>query len=628
MPKQRMVNCHAHVFTGNFVPPFLGKTLVPWPFYYLIHTGSIVWLVKTFFRIKYYFGYTLRYSKSFNKLLVVMLWNYFRTKFLRLKYWILGNYIIRIPFKFIVFWLTIIAAIYLIDYLTILFKIDELLGGYVTIVREWLKNKYLYYELEEGVKILWIITIFLFLKSSRKPILFIVKSIFPAIKKIFSHEFQELIERYYLLGRFATTYKTQARIALRALHQLPAGSSMVLLPMDMEYMKAGKTYPSKYQKEIAKKYATNNIKLNWKASFRCQMLEIWDFVKNDKENAPKSEYYPFLFLDPRRIKEEGKVFFDWEWSKDEFGKEISKIKLKECFVKTYMEDRRFSGFKIYPALGYHCFDEYLLPIWRYAAENHIPIMTHCVIGRIYYRGTIKANWHFHPVFKEDNSKTQKLLPETKNGAFQRNFTHPLNYLCLLEPDLLKLALDAVTDENKKNVWKAFRKDPNAEELDFSILKNLKICLAHYGGEDEWIRYMEQDREPYSQRLMRDILDGINFIKRNEDGDISWAKINQIWERADWYSIISSLLIKYNNIYSDLSYILSKESVYPLVKYTLEKADNFLAEHEDYLSEQNIHLKGIQYTGKNKLRSRVLFGTDFYVVRNHKSEKNLFVDLKT
>ena len=35
-----------------------------------------------------------------------------------------------------------------------------------------------------------------------------------------------------------------------------------------------------------------------------------------------------------------------------------------------------------------------------------------------------------------------------------------------------------------------------------------------------------------------------------------------------------------------------------------------------------------YTGKNKLRSRVLYGTDFYVVRNHKSDKDLFIEAKS
>ena len=45
-------------------------------------------------------------------------------------------------------------------------------------------------------------------------------------------------------------------------------------------------------------------------------------------------------------------------------------------------------------------------------------------------------------------------------------------------------------------------------------------------------------------------------------------------------------------------------------------------------EPNPNKKAASYTGKNKLRSRILFGTDFYVVRNHKSDKDLLIETKT
>ncbi|MEX0360205.1 MAG: hypothetical protein AB3N10_04375, partial [Allomuricauda sp.] len=356
-----------------------------------------------------------------------------------------------------------------------------------------------------------------------------------------------------------------------------------------------------------------------------------NLVKKDAGEDTK-QYYPFLFVDPRRIKKEGKKFFDWEWVSQTGanGQKKWRMKLKKgCFVHTYMEDCRFSGFKIYPALGYHCFDEYLLPIWRYAAENQIPIMAHCIMGTIYYRGTIKADWHYHPVFLDYDAESPKVLPETKNVDFQWNFTHPLNYLCLLEPDLFQRTLDAVKENEFSRALDAFVKDPESDnsEFDYAALKDLKVCLAHYGGEEEWIRYMEQDREKYSQRLMRDPFKGINFMQ-NDDKVFSWYKINEVWDDADWYSIISSLMIRYPNAYADLSYILSKESVHPLIKYTLEKSDS--SEHAQVTNpDGNETQEGtLLLAGKNKLRSRVLFGTDFYVVRNHKSDKNLFVDMKT
>jgi hypothetical protein len=42
----------------------------------------------------------------------------------------------------------------------------------------------------------------------------------------------------------------------------------------------------------------------------------------------------------------------------------------------------------------------LLPLWKYAADNQIPIMTHCIGGTIFYRGRKKDEWNEHPVFQQ------------------------------------------------------------------------------------------------------------------------------------------------------------------------------------------------------------------------------------
>lgn len=36
MPKDPIINCHTHIFTGDHVPPYLAKTYVPAPFHYLL----------------------------------------------------------------------------------------------------------------------------------------------------------------------------------------------------------------------------------------------------------------------------------------------------------------------------------------------------------------------------------------------------------------------------------------------------------------------------------------------------------------------------------------------------------------------------------------------------------------
>lgn len=620
---KNIINTHMHVFTGNFVPPYLAKTFLPWPLYFLVHTGWIIGLFKKYYSLKY----RKEFAEADSKEKVDELWEAIyvgrrreRTK-VNILFKISSEWYLNIPYRLIILWLSLVATLFLIELFSKIFTLEESTIQYIDDFTTLLAKYYLYFHLPSLLKIVWIILVLGIIKWSRKIILWALSSLFPILKKLMSKEAVELLSRYYLMGRFAF-YRKQFRVALRALHQLPPKSSIVILPMDMEYMGAGKT---KMTKELLKTKDNNINKKGWTEEdyseiYKYQMRELWDFVKKTNNTGPKDAYYPFVFIDPRRVVEDGKSFFDYELVND-------KIVLKPCFIKTYIEDRNFSGFKIYPALGYYPFDEHLLPIWRYASENNIPITTHCVKGVIYYRGVKKKEWNFHPVFRQEYSKDvyePMLLPQTKNVDFQINFTHPLNYICLVEPYLLKMIIRD-TDKDSE-VRKLFGYSEVDDTLAFD-LSNLKICLGHFGGEEEWTRYMEQDRENSSQRLMRDPKVAIEFME-NSDNKFSWYKLNELWNKADWYSIICSMLIKYENIYADLSYIISKPSIYPLLKYTLEKDDDFVAEHAAYEAEPSVNKKASHYTGKNKLRSRILFGTDFYVVRNHKSDKNLFVDTKT
>jgi predicted TIM-barrel fold metal-dependent hydrolase len=67
---------------------------------------------------------------------------------------------------------------------------------------------------------------------------------------------------------------------------------------------------------------------------------------------------------------------------------------------------------------------------------------------------------------------------------------------------------------------------------------------------------------------------------------------------DWFSIITNLIYHYPNVYADISYIVYQPAIYPLLKQVLTK---------------------------EKHKKRVLYGTDFFVVRNHKSEKQLLAE---
>ena len=620
MSDKKIINAHTHVFTSQFVPPFLAKTIVPWPLYFLANTRWIVGLAKRYYRYKNAIKFPNNSTDDGGWDTIYKRRRKERTHSL-LYYNLKSRLYLYIPYKIIVFWLSLITAFYVVEWLALLIGLSADTSSTIEYIKDKLDEYYLYFEFNGWLKLLWVAMVIIFINWSRRAVWFAVKSIFPIFNKIISKKGMELLERYLLMGRFAL-YGSQKNVAQRALHQLPPGSEMVILPMDMDYMGAGKT---KIRRDLLKT-KVKNLKNGWEASdyedtYKYQMRELWEFVRTRRASDSPEQYHPFLFVDPRRTQEEGANFFDYELVN-------GRMSLKPCFIKTYMEDRKFSGFKIYPALGYYPFDEYLLPIWRYASENNIPIMTHCVIGVIYYRGKKQKAWNFHPVFKQHykdkrtNPSEPMLLTQIKNVALQFNFTHPMNYLCLLEEKFLKEVLKQAKSDEVRDL---FGYKDEATPLAYN-LSNLKICLAHYGGEEEWTKYLETDRDVYSRSIVKDPDVGIEFMK-NSQGKFSDSKINSLWHDTDWYALITSLLMKYENMYADLSYIISKPSIYPLLNLTLQKGEDYEKQYEKYEAELLPNKKASHLKGRNRLRSHILYGTDFYVVRNHNSDKDLFVETK-
>ncbi len=127
-----------------------------------------------------------------------------------------------------------------------------------------------------------------------------------------------------------------------------------------------------------------------------------------------------------------------------------------------------------------------------------------------------------------------------------------------------------------------------------MLVNLPV-----GGEDEWAQFFEKDRTNYGHQLIQHPNQGIDFLKTN--GKTVQGKPEQLWKTADWYSIICSLMLQHKNVYADISYILHGDlEIMPLLRSTLQHPI---------------------------LKTRVLYGSDFFVVRNHKSDKNMLADIK-
>jgi predicted TIM-barrel fold metal-dependent hydrolase len=561
------VNCHTHIFTGEHVPPFLARSYLPFPFYVLFPVNLIV----AFFR--FYFRFSSIIYGSFIKRLVRV-----RTIIAQILIW-LGLVATAAGY-----WLTALVIVYA-NHLIAYTSPKLQLSGIVSL-QTWMENFHIYiYFSRLWMELLVVLLSCLAFPSVRNMFIAVARISWKFVASLPGKNTIELINRYLTIGRYAF-HKRQRESLAQLARQYPKHTRIVVLPMDMEFMSAG----------------------NPRKRYRDQMQELAEL----KESKPcKDILLPFIFIDPRRCvpldeeknsKPGDKIFFSYKW-------DGSKIVLGDCFINDFINEHKFIGFKIYPALGYYPFDPVLLPLWKYAEENDIPILSHCIRGTIFYRGAKKWSWNKHPVFEQSMARNEGDegqaafalldLPQMKNVDFSYNFTHPMNFLCLLEESLLRKLIHAeVKKDPNSDLKNIFGYSDETTPL-LRHLRNLKICLAHFGGDDEWKKYYERDRYFLSNELMQDPVKGLDFFTNKSTGEPRRGKPEQIWKYVDWYTIICSMILQYPNVYADISYILhDTQAIQPLLKQTLEN-------------------KG--------LRPKVLYGTDFFVVRNHKSDKNMLAE---
>jgi len=354
-----IINCHTHIFTADCVPPLLARTIIPAPFHYLLPLTPFVKLVRWWLGNKYS-PYRLKFQPAYKKIargLYLLKIAFTRFLILKLIKFLLGLLIL----------VSIFHSLYHPYIYPWLVK-QKISPKWPDMADNWLVNNgILIITNSFWLKAFLLIVLLLLFPSGRNLLIFLLKKFTGFFKMLPGKTTTELIRRYFTIVRFAR-YKNQGDILTKLTNQYPPGSSMVILPMDMEFMGAG----------IQKK------------PFNIQMEELAELklTRNIK---------PFIAIDPRRTKAGNKTFLDYQISEN-------KVELKECFVKDYIENKEFNGFKLYPALGYFPFDKKLLPLWKYAADRGIPIMTHCIRGVIYYRGPKSRDWDFHPIFKQAMGK--------------------------------------------------------------------------------------------------------------------------------------------------------------------------------------------------------------------------------
>jgi hypothetical protein len=326
--------------------------------------------------------------------------------------------------------------------------------------------------------------------------------------------------------------KTQEDVIKSMQAYYPKSTGFVLLTMDLEYMGAG--IP--------------------RTRFEKQLSQLEGLQRNPEW---KHKLYPFIFCDPRRIQ---------PLKPEEVGVEsgfVGHVFLEK--LKTYIEEKTYQGIKLYPALGYFPFDQRLKPVYDFGLQHCVPFMTHCTVGAVHFKYKLGVNDRYHPFKKET-------LPGLKPGAFQTYYTHPLNYECLMNRDLLK------------QFW-------GDESPDYS---GLKICIGHWGTGEDWHNYLNN---PWLETSFRNMSADFPSLEL-----ANWHIANgKETYNFSWFTIICDLMRKYPNVYADISYTLNDEKLLPLLKMLLETDEI--------------------------IRKKVLFGTDFYMVSKSICERQYAINVR-
>lgn len=178
----------------------------------------------------------------------------------------------------------------------------------------------------------------------RNPILWLFNMLIPVTNK-------DAVAR---TGRFLArgAFESQQKVFGYLQKQYPEGTRFIVLPMDMEFMDAGKP-AVKFEGQLK------------------ELADLRDLL--DQEKKTKGQIIPFCAVDPRRpnVVEE---------------------------FKRWVKEYKIRGVKIYPNLGYWPNDPVLKEIYKICAKEHLPVLAHCSPGGIRQSKTSKeaARAYAHP----------------------------------------------------------------------------------------------------------------------------------------------------------------------------------------------------------------------------------------
>jgi predicted TIM-barrel fold metal-dependent hydrolase len=254
------------------------------------------------------------------------------------------------------------------------------------------------------------------------------------------------------------------------------------------------------------------------------------------------------------------------------GTELRRYVQRYFDTKLYVNELRsvypFCGLKLYPSTGFYAFDEKLKETYKWAADNGVPVLSHCnYLGGIYNNSKQAIEDHLNTVnvfspgaqpvrkFYNDKKFFKQLLGTnaSRNNKFTCSyFLDPATYGPVL--DYYKTNLDKVSGAPMP----------------------LKICLAHFGGSDQM------------------------FVDIDKKGDAEQLNPITVGTPANWYMQIKNLLTTYKGAYADISYAVYEQKLF----------NEFAKQADDPI-----------------YGSRVLFGTDYFLTEKEDPQETIYTRFK-
>lgn len=347
------------------------------------------------------------------------------------------------------------------------------------------------------------------------------------ILKFFSPNYRNTVRRYIEFVQIGTSATQEDVFNMESRAYMRLGDyRIVVLTQVLDYLDYNST--------------SNHKKI------QTQVQEIIELKRNELYH---DKLIPFLGIDPR----------------------MQGIDLLQWVTSHINKDVGFYGIKIYPAYGFFPFDVRLDPVWKWAAENDVPVMTHATRGGSFYLGT------FDSIMNQGGFRIQSLNPNS--SAMPRI----LNRISQLVNES-----DKSVKKNNETWCNVFGHPDNYIPV-LEKYPSLKICLAHLGGANEVKLSAAQQLNP--------------AIKTPYPGYLG----------GNWYTAILDLMTNFPNVYSDISYTLSDKDAMniittyfnnsPLIDKLLYGTDFYLTQQETTGDEPgliNIFLKDFSEAQISKL----------------------------